>query len=140
MADLEDDDYGEPDNLEPDEDEDEDEDEDDETTVPEDPPPQDTFDNITVVVQKPENRMTSDLMSLTEYCAVLGVRAQQIENGDDFYIDIQFENNSIDIAKKELLAGKSPCIIERILDTKHNITIVEHWKISELKLPTTTES
>jgi DNA-directed RNA polymerase subunit K/omega len=81
--------------------------------------------------------MTSDMMSLTEFCAVLGIRAQQIENGDDFYVDVLTENTSIDIAKKELYAGKSPCIVERVLNKKQDIVIVEHWKVSELTLPTT---
>lgn len=102
--------------------------------------PHESFDNITVIVVKPENRMTSDMMSLNEFCAVLGIRGAQIENGDDFYVDIQNENTSIEIAKKELLAGKSPCIVERVVDTKYNISVVEHWKVAELKLPDTVKS
>jgi hypothetical protein len=103
----------------------------------EDVEPHETFDNITVIVVKPENRMTSDMMSLNEFCAILGIRGAQIEGGDDFYADLQYENTSIDIAKKELMASKSPCIVERVVDTKHNIVTVEHWKVSELKLPDT---
>jgi DNA-directed RNA polymerase subunit K/omega len=136
MADEED--YDDDDEVEVDGDDDTDEDvEEDEEEVLEEAEPHETFDNITVVVVKPENRMTSDLMSLTEFCAVLGIRAQQIENGDDFYVDVTTENTAIDIAKKELYAGKTPCIVERVLHKKADTIIVEHWKVSELTLPIT---
>ena len=88
--------------------------------------------NIEIIVVKPENRITQNKINAFEYARVIGDRAQQIENGDYYYVEVEGEETSIQIAKKELAMGRCPCKIERVLYETETEKIVEHWKVTEL--------
>lgn len=105
--------------------------------------------NITVIVVPDIERKTQDFMSLMEFTAVLGIRAQQIDNGDTYFTQIENLTDAISIAKKELLEGSCPLIIERVISDKKPswysgtgivFSVVEHWRVSELTLPQTVET
>ncbi len=113
-----------------------DEDVDDNISVPETKYDESKRENrIIVKVSKKEDRKTSNYMSLFEMSAILGIRAQQIENGDICYVDIGDLTDSISIAKKELRERMCPASIEREIQRKDNISTVEIWEANELINP-----
>jgi DNA-directed RNA polymerase subunit K/omega len=87
---------------------------------------------IRVIVIKPENRILSDAITIFEYAAVKGIRAQQIENGDEYYVKLEGETNAIDIAEKEIRQGRCPLTIERVVKKISGEMLVEHWPVNEL--------
>ncbi len=90
---------------------------------------------ITVKITAEQNRITHDRMTLCELSSIIGIRAQQIENSDMIYCDIEDETDAIKIAKKELKLGVCPLCIEREISRKGNVVHVEIWDANELTLP-----
>lgn len=83
----------------------------------------------TITLVKPENRITSDFMSLYEYQQVVSVRAKHIENGAVIYCKLdKIPNNPLDIAIQEINEKKCPLAIIRHL----NENIAEYWDVNEL--------
>ena len=88
---------------------------------------------ITVKVVKPEDRVTSNMLTKFELATVIGMRATQISNGDDYFIDQDpLLTDPIQIAERELISNNCPLIIEREIDRIGNIRMVEHWKVREM--------
>lgn len=88
------------------------------------------MDSSEITVVKPENRITSDYMTLYEHSKIIGTRAQHIANGAPIYTDITGLNNPLDIAKKELEERKCPLsIVRRISKDK-----IEIWSANELHI------
>jgi len=85
-----------------------------------------------------DERMTTNVMSLYEYTAIISLRAKQISNGmskmPNTFIDPSeiIKNNSQNIeeliAIKELKEGKCPMKIRRFIDDTH----YEIWSANEL--------
>ena len=78
-----------------------------------------------------ELHKTYPFLSKYEYARVIGIRAKQLNNGADPFIEI--ERNIIDgftIAKMELEAKKIPFIIARPLPNGSK----EYWKLQDLEL------
>jgi DNA-directed RNA polymerase subunit K/omega len=75
-----------------------------------------------------EDRITKNIMTIYEKVRVLGIRAQQINNGAKCMIKINQNLSAMEIAKLELDAGMTPLKIKRILPSNK----YEIWKISEL--------
>jgi DNA-directed RNA polymerase subunit K/omega len=76
-------------------------------------------------------RRTSDVMSLTEYARIKGIRAKQIEDGAPIYIRVTTETTAAEIAATEISQKKCPLNIKRALGNGY----VETWAVNELALP-----
>lgn len=77
-----------------------------------------------------KDRKTTRYLTKFERARVLGTRALQISMNAPVMVEIQNETDPLEIATKELLAGKIPIIIRRYLPDKS----YEDWKVSELLL------
>jgi len=84
-----------------------------------------------------ELRISSEVISLYEMTEAIGIRAAQIENGAQIFVDYSGLMNNRDIAKKEFFERKSPLIVRRLMhsDDKNNIHYYEYWKINEMTFP-----
>ena len=69
--------------------------------------------NLELLVVKPENHISSNIMTSYEFARVLGDRARHIENGAPPYIDTKNMTSSIEIAYNEILQKKNPMTIIR---------------------------
>ena len=96
----------------------------------------DIMDNTLKVVIKPEDEhITQDVLSPYEFAAAKGYRAQQIDKGDEYYVTLdKTDTTAIDIATKEILAGKCPLILERRLPRIDNTIYVEHKRVSKMSV------
>ncbi len=84
-----------------------------------------------IVYRKPEDRITSEVMSKFEYCEVISIRARQIEIGGSPFTTIGELTDPIAIAKKEIADKKCPLSIVRMITDK----IAEKWHVNELGIP-----
>lgn len=96
---------------------------------------------ITTVTVRPENRITSSVMTMFEYARVVGIRAKQISD-----TNITFAKNAAhltspeDIAKQEILEKECPLSIFRTLQHYNPLdptskNIVEEWEVNEMSPP-----
>ncbi len=88
-----------------------------------------------VHVVPPDERRTSDMMSLHELAAVVGVRAQQIDNGDVSYCRETHHTKAIKIAEQEILEKRCPLTVERTVLQRDDHIYVEHFSVNELAVP-----
>jgi DNA-directed RNA polymerase I, II, and III subunit RPABC2 len=80
----------------------------------------------------PSNNRTNNILYKYEKVKIIGIRAQQIQQGAPSYIRIDplVPFNAREIAKTELLAGKIPFMISRKMpDGK-----VEYWRLDDLMI------
>ena len=81
-----------------------------------------------IVFVTPENRITSEIMTKFEMCAIISERAKQIENGGSVYTDVTGLSDPLEMATKELKDKKCPLdIIRPITEIIH-----ERWHANEL--------
>lgn len=85
---------------------------------------------IILKVVKPEDRKTRNIISLFEYAEALAARSKQIEEGSDFFIELNGQITPLEIAKEEILQKKCPLAIKRLYGDKCEI-----WGINELIIP-----
>ena len=85
-----------------------------------------------IIVVKPENRITSDHMTLYEYTSVVGTRATHIAHGSSIYTSYENLSDPCDIAKKEIDENRCPLSIVRKLGNSNKIEI---WEVNELIKP-----
>lgn len=83
------------------------------------------------VIVRPEDRKTDSRMTIYEYAEVVGIRAQQLENGGVCYTDTGTESDLIKQAKKEISDKKCPLSIKR----ERSEGIVEIWHVNEMTMP-----
>lgn len=96
----------------------------------------------TVVVVAPENRVTSNVMSLFEFAQIIAVRAKEITDGGICFTDVDGISKPEEMAKKELRDKRCPLTVVRHLycsDNTAHITgdprqIVEHWPANEMTI------
>lgn len=86
--------------------------------------------NSEVTLVAPEQRVTSECMTLYEYAMAIGTRATHITEGSPIYVDATGLSNARDIAIKELDEKKCPLSISRKVG--HNLEI---WEINEMTKP-----
>lgn len=83
----------------------------------------------------PDNRKTSDIMSIFEYTELVSISASRIQKGGNPYIDLESTQinieDPIEIAKEEIRQKKCPLKIIRHL-TPH---LAEVWHANELAIP-----
>ena len=84
-------------------------------------------------VVPPNERRTSNIMSLYEYTEVVSVRASHLNEDPStpVFTDTKGCYDVISIAKKEIAERRCPFIIQR----KVSETKVEHWAVNEMELP-----
>jgi len=79
----------------------------------------------------PNQRITSEYMTIYEYTMVVGTRATHIENGSVLFTDPRELFDPRDIAKKEINELKCPLSITR----KISPTKIEIWMVNEMIKP-----
>jgi len=84
-----------------------------------------------ISVVHPDDRVTSQIMSLAEMTEVLSQRTKHIQDGGPVYIDYGNESDPAQIAIMELKARQCPLSITR----KHNESVMEVWEVNEMVLP-----
>lgn len=80
----------------------------------------------------PNYKHSSDTLSLFEFARILGVRATQIENGGKAFIDCTGLHTPIDIARAELMAGKSYMCVKKQIRKKNNVIEIDRWKVEDM--------
>ena len=65
------------------------------------------------IIVKPENRITSNIISMYEYIELISIRATQISNGSFIFTDVNGINDPLEMAKKEVLDNRCPLYIKR---------------------------
>ena len=91
--------------------------------------------SLVVHITPYDERKTQDSMTLFELAAVVGTRAQHIENGDMCYCSTISSDRSIKLAEQEIWEKKCPLIIERTVARVNNHLYVEHWPVNDLAIP-----
>lgn len=83
-----------------------------------------------ITIVPPEDRITSDIMTVAEYCDVVGNRAKHIENSKNFVVftDVEGETDPIEMAKKEIKDKRCPLSIIRMYGDR----IGEIWEVNEM--------
>ncbi len=92
--------------------------------------------NIERIVIADNNKMTSDLMNLFEMTEYVSIRATQIAKHNNCMVDITGLSDPILMAKRELMARKSPLMLERERSTINSAGVhevyVEYWNPNEM--------
>lgn len=79
---------------------------------------------------RPDDRITSDIMSHYEYCRILQIRAKQIEKDNVVFTNVSGLTDPIKMAEKEIKDRKCPLSVVRKLNDK----LAEKWDVNELIL------
>lgn len=91
--------------------------------------------DVVEVISIPENeRMTRSIASHEEVALALAHRSTEIANGSIHFSDIP-SSNPCDIAMIELLEGKCPYKLCRVIDQTATKKYVEYWQMSTIGLP-----
>jgi DNA-directed RNA polymerase subunit K/omega len=69
--------------------------------------------NQEVIIVRPEERITTNVMSKFEMTENVSIRAHMIAEHNDCMVDITGLDNSTDMAKRELMMRMSPLTIRR---------------------------
>lgn len=99
--------------------------------------------NITkVYIVKPENRMTSDFLSVQEQTEIVSIRAEMISKDNDCQVPIDGLTDPIKMGQRELMGRKCPLIVRREIGEKKEMdpetkTLVatkyyEYWDPNEM--------
>lgn len=88
------------------------------------------MDKKTVIV-KPQNRITSEIMTSYEYSQIVGTRATHIANGSVIFTNVENLTDPRDIAQKEIKEQKCPLSIIRKLRNGD----IEIWTVNEMTKP-----
>ncbi len=88
-------------------------------------------DSSEIKIVAPNNRITSEYMTIYEYSMVVGTRATHIANGSVLYTDPQGLYDPRDIAKKEINENMCPLSITR----KVSPSMIEVWEVNEMIKP-----
>jgi DNA-directed RNA polymerase I, II, and III subunit RPABC2 len=90
----------------------------------------------TVYIIPPEQRVTSNRLTLGEVTRAIGIRAQQIERYASPYTEIGGLTDPIEIARKELYERRTPLVLCREVGrTPDGDLLVENWKVREMAFP-----
>lgn len=79
----------------------------------------------------PDDRMTSNIMTLYEFSEIIGIRTLQIEKGSPIFTDVEDLFDAYDMAIKELFDRKCPLMVIR----KTGMYEQEEWKANEMGFP-----
>ena len=90
-----------------------------------------TFENNDLVISKPEDRITSNIMTIYEFSYILAIRARHIDDGGPVYVDIEGLTTTRAMAMREIVQKKSPLSIMRKLSKNR----AEIWAVNDLTIP-----
>jgi DNA-directed RNA polymerase subunit K/omega len=92
--------------------------------------------NHRIIRVRPDHeKITSEIIQVSEMVEAIGIRASQIENGAPVFTDVSGLSDPIEMAKKEFFDRQNPLILQRALQTSLTEIIVEHWKVREMEFP-----
>ena len=86
----------------------------------------------------PDERRTSDILTLYEFTEIISTRAEQIERGSVVYTDVNGLDDPIKMAEKEFNDRRTPLVLNRnvgiVIDhnKKEIITYVEYFNVREM--------
>jgi DNA-directed RNA polymerase subunit K/omega len=64
---------------------------------------------------KNDEKITSNILTIYEITELIGIRATQIANGAPIFTDIEYINDPIEMAKKEIINNKCPLYVKRYI-------------------------
>ena len=79
---------------------------------------------------RPDQRVTSEIITKFELCRVISIRAKQIEKDNLVFTDVTGLTDPIKMAEKEINDRKCPLSIVR----KLNDNLAEKWDVNEMIL------
>ena len=79
---------------------------------------------------RPEQRLTSEIITKYELCRIISIRAKQIEKDNIIFTDVTGITDPIKMAEKEIYDRKCPLSIIR----KLNNNTAEKWDVNEMIL------
>lgn len=91
-----------------------------------------------IVVVKPENRRTSNRLSLYEMTEIVGILASYVEKNGAQFMPAGDADNSITIAKRTLMHRKCPLVLRRVVGRRKNPATkkielyCEYWDPNEM--------
>jgi hypothetical protein len=89
-----------------------------------------------IIVVAPEERQSSNMMTLAEATRAIALRAKQISTHPYAYTDVGDLSDAISIARKELFDRRSPLKLERRMGrTPAGESIIEVWAVREMSYP-----
>ena len=89
------------------------------------------FENNDLVISKPDDRITSNIMTIYEFSYVLAIRARHIDDGGPVYVDVEGLTTTRAMAMREIVQKKSPLSIMRKLSKNR----AEIWAVNDLTIP-----
>ena len=84
-----------------------------------------------IKISLPQNRITSEYMTVYEYSMIVGTRASHIANGAVLYTNPEGLYDPREIAKKEITENKCPLSVTRQISS----TTMEIWEVNEMIKP-----
>lgn len=79
---------------------------------------------------RPEQRITSEMITKFEICRIISIRSKQIEKDNVVFTDVTGLTDPIKMAEKEIYDRKCPLSIIR----KLNENVAEKWDVNEMIL------
>jgi len=89
------------------------------------------FENNDLVISKPEDRITSNIMTIYEFSYILAIRARHIDDGGPVYVNVEGLTTTRAMAMREIIQKKSPLSILRKLSKNR----AEIWNVNDLTIP-----
>jgi len=84
-----------------------------------------------IIVVNPNDRRTSNRMTMFELTRIIGIRAEQIRKHPIVYVNIDGMDDPIQMAKKEIKHKKCPLLIRRMVGANK----CEKWNPNEMGFP-----
>ena len=66
-------------------------------------------------ITKNDDKITSNILTIYEITELIGIRATQISKGAPVFTDIEYLNDPIEMAKKEIINNKCPLYVKRYI-------------------------
>jgi len=89
-----------------------------------------------VVIVKPENRLTTNVMSKYEMTEYVSIRTEQIAEYNNCMADITGLDDPVDMAKRELMERKCPLMLRRYVGRRlikgEYVQFYEDWNPAEM--------
>ena len=98
--------------------------------------------NKEVIVVKPENRITSHILTLYNMTEIISIRSTQIAQHNNCMVDITGLTDPIKMAKRELMMRRCPLVLRRVIGdvkdprTGEMQTYVEFWDVNTMQFAT----
>ena len=94
--------------------------------------------NETIIVVKPEDRCTSNILSKYEMTEIISIRATDIAQNSNCMVDIAGLDDPIKMAKRELMMRMCPLTLRRYIGERNaGEKIYEFWNPNEMQFATT---